>query len=134
MIKAFLSIRPLSSHFGLLILRLFVGAAMITHGYPKFLRILDGNFKFRDPLGIGSEASLILITFAEFICSILVILGLTTRFALIPLIIAMGVVFFIVHGADDFKSREIPFLFLGIYLTLFFTGPGKYSADRALFK
>jgi len=132
--KRLLSIRPLSLDFGLLILRLVAGGAMLTHGYPKLQKVLAGNFQFGDPLGIGPEASLILAVFAEFICSILVIIGLTTRLALIPLIITMGVAFFIVHAADDFKTKELAFVFLGVFLTLFFTGPGKVSFDKALFR
>lgn len=132
--KAFLSTRPFSTDLGLLILRLFAGGAMITHGYPKFQKVLNGNFQFGDPLGLGPEISLILAVFAELLCSVLVVLGLTTRFALIPLIITMGVAFFIVHGTDDFKTRELAFIYLGTYIALFLTGPGKFSADRALFK
>lgn len=132
--KAFLSTRPFSIDLGLLILRLFAGGAMMTHGYPKFQKILNGNFQFGDPLGIGPEVSLILTVFAELFCSVLLVLGLTTRLALIPLIITMAVAFFIVHGADDFSTKELGFLYLGIYVSLFFTGPGKFSADRAIFR
>lgn len=132
--KIFLSTRPLSTDLGLLLLRLVAVGPMITHGYPKFQKILDGNFQFGDPLGVGPEVSLVLAVIAELFCSVLVILGLTTRFALIPLIITMAVAVFIVHGADDFKTKEMGILYLGMYLSLFFTGPGKFSADRALFK
>lgn len=132
--KAFLSTRPFSIDTGLLILRLFAGGAMVTHGYPKFQKVLNGNFQFGDPLGLGPEISLILAAFAELICSVLVIIGITTRFAVIPLIITMGVAFFIVHGSDDFKTKELAFIYMGIFITLFLTGPGKFSADRALFK
>lgn len=130
--KTLLSIRPISLDLGLLILRLVSGGAMLTHGYPKFQKVLAGNLQFGDPLGIGPEASLILVAFAEFICSILLILGLTTRFALVPLIITMAVAFFIVHGSDPFGDKELPFLFLGIYLSLFLTGPGRISVDKML--
>jgi putative oxidoreductase len=46
----------------------------------------------------------------------------------------MAVAFFIVHGADDFSTKELGFLYLGIFVSLFFTGPGKFSADRAIFR
>ena len=131
--KFLLAHKPLSTDLGLLILRLMAGGAMLTHGYPKLQKLLNGNFQFGDPLGLGSEVSLVLAVFAEVICSVLVIIGLTTRLAVIPLIITMGVAFFIVHGADDFKTKEMAFLYLGIFLSLFFTGPGKFSADKAIF-
>lgn len=132
--KHFLSIRPFSADLGLLILRLFAGGAMLTHGFPKFLKVLEGNFQFGDPIGIGPEASLILAAFAEFVCSILLIFGITTRIALVPLIITMLVAFFVVLGADDFSSKELPFFYLGIYASLFLSGPGKYSLDKVLFE
>lgn len=131
--KIFLSSRAISTDTGLLILRLISGAAMLTHGYPKLQKILNGNLQFGDPLGVGPEISLILTVFAEVICSVLVIIGLTTRLATIPLIIAMGVAFFIVHGADPFKVKELALIYLSIFTALFFTGPGKFSADKALF-
>lgn len=131
--KRFISEQPISTDLGLLLLRLIAGGAMLTHGFSKFLKVLNGDLQFGDPVGLGQEVSLLLVVFAEFICSILLIIGLGTRLALIPLIITMAVAFFVVHGADEFGAREMPFLYLGIYISIFFTGPGKYAADRILF-
>ena len=131
--RFFLSTKAISTDLGLLILRLVAGASMLTHGYPKLQKVLNGNFQFGDPLGLGPEVSLILAVFAELICSALVIIGLTTRLAVLPLIVTMGVAFFIVHGADPFKVKELALIYLSIFLALFFTGPGKFSADRAIF-
>lgn len=105
---------------------------MLTHGWPKLQKVINGNFQFGDPLGIGPEASLILTVFAEVVCSILLILGLATRLAVIPLITTMAVAFFIVHAADDFKTKELALIYLSIFLCIFFTGPGKLSLDKAL--
>lgn len=132
--STFLSANALSSDLGLLILRLVSGAALITHGYPKFQKVIEGNMQFGDPLGVGAATSLYLSAFAEFICAILIIFGLLTRLASIPLIINMAVAFFIVHAADDFGTKELSLLYLGMFLTLFFTGPGKYSVDRQIFR
>lgn len=122
-----------SVHIGILVLRVCSGAAMLTHGYPKFIKVLNGEWQFGDPLGIGVEASLILAAFAEFICSILLILGLTTRYALIPLIITMLVAWRIAHVDDPFGSQEKSVLYLVIFLATFIIGPGKYSLDQKLF-
>ena len=122
-----------ATSFALLILRVAFSAAMLTHGYGKFMKVINGEWKFGDPLGIGVEASLILAAFAEFICSILIILGLTTRFALVPLIITMLVAWQIAHGDDPFSSQEKSVLFLSAYIALFITGAGNFSLDRKLF-
>ncbi len=122
-----------ATSLALLFFRVTFSLAMLTHGYGKFMKVMNGNWKFGDPLGIGVHASLISASFAEFICSILVILGLTTRYALIPLIFTMLVAWQLVHGGDPFGSQEKSVLYLVAYVTLFITGPGNYSIDRQLF-
>jgi putative oxidoreductase len=120
-----------SVHFMLLILRVAIGAFMLVHGYQKLQWVLaGGELQFADPIGLGVPASLYLAVFAEFFCSILVILGLATRLATIPLIILMLVAVFIVHGPDGFDKKEHGLHFLVVYLFLLVTGPGKYSIDR----
>jgi uncharacterized membrane protein YphA (DoxX/SURF4 family) len=55
----------------LLILRLGSGALMLTHGWPKLMRLIEGGeITFPDPLGIGNVASLIFAMLAEFVGSI----------------------------------------------------------------
>ncbi len=117
-----------------LLLRLFSGGFMMTHGIPKVNKILGGNFGFADPLGLGPETTLVLMAFAEAVCGLLVVLGLGTRWATIPLIIAMGVAALIHHGADPFATKEKALLYLVIFLFLLLTGGGKYSLDRGLFR
>lgn len=124
---------PNNINFGLLIFRVGVSAMMITHGWGKFERVINGDFRFGDPLGIGVEASLILAAFAEFICSCLVILGLTTRFATVPIMITMLVAWQISHAGDSFGAQEKVIFYLLSFLTLFITGPGKYSLDQKFF-
>jgi putative oxidoreductase len=119
---------------GLFILRVSSGAFMLfAHGYPKLLRVFSGaEIKFADPLGIGVFPSLIVATFAEFFCSIFLIIGLFTRLSLIPLIITMFVAGFIHHAPDPFATKEKALLFLAVYVALMLTGPGKYSLSRFL--
>jgi len=123
-----------SPDVSLLLLRVGAAALMMTHGIPKLMRMLDGNFDFSDPIGIGSTASLIMATFAEAFCALLVILGLWTRAALIPLIFTMFVIVFIVHAGDPFSRIELALFFLITFIVLFLTGPGKYSLDHKLFQ
>jgi len=118
----------------LLLLRLFGGGFIITHGAPKLMKIVNGNWKFADPIGIGPEASLALTAFAEVVCAVLVILGLKTRWATIPLIIAMAVAGLIHHASDPFSGKEKPLMFLAIFLVLAITGAGKHSLDQRLSK
>ena len=116
----------------LLLIRLSSGGFMLTHGYPKLERLLDGNFRFGDPLGLGPEVSLFLTVFAEVLCAVLIMLGLGTRLAVIPLIIAMSVAAFVSHGADPFARKELALFYLVSYVILLLTGSGKISVDYLL--
>ncbi|MDZ7758193.1 DoxX family protein [Rhodohalobacter sp.] len=117
----------------ILLLRIGAAALMLTHGIPKLLKVLEGDFSFGDPIGIGPTASLILVAFAEAICAALVVIGLMTRISLIPLIITMIVAVFVAHAGDPFSDKELGLFFLISFVVLFLTGPGKYSLDRKLF-
>lgn len=116
-------------NLGLLLLRLSAGGFMLTHGYPKLQRLVAGEMRFGDPLGLGPEVSLVLAVFAEFFCAVLVMLGLGTRWATIPLIVTMAVAAFIAHGADPFGRKELALLYLVSFVFLLLTGGGKFSLD-----
>lgn len=119
---------------GILILRIGISFFMIHHGYDKLQTLLSGGgADFPDPLHIGNKTSLSLTVFAEFLGSLLLIVGFLTRFALISLIICMRVVIFVIHANDPLADKEHAYLFLIPYITIFFTGAGKYSVDAKVF-
>lgn len=115
--------------FGLLLLRIGSGAFMLGHGWSKLLRFGELSVKFADPLGVGTAVSLSLTVFAEFVCALLVILGLGTRLAVIPILVTMVVAAFVIHSGDPWSKQEFPLLYAVVWLSLFFTGPGRYSLD-----
>jgi putative oxidoreductase len=114
----------------MLVLRICSGAFMLTHGIPKFNKILDGDWSFADPLGVGEEISLLLAVFAEVLGAALLMLGLFTRPAALILSATMAVAAFIQHADDPFKIKEKALLYLLIYITVLVFGPGKYSVDK----
>ena len=115
---------------GLLIFRLAISTLMLTHGIPKLIKFFGSEeIGFADPLGFGEITTFTLAVFAEFVCSVLVILGLGTRLAVLPLIATMAVAALIVHVPDGFGRQELPLLYLTGWVLLFFTGAGKYSLD-----
>ncbi len=122
-------------NLGLLILRLFAGLTMlISHGWPKLSNFSAMSTKFPDVIGLGSQVSLSLAVFSEVFCSIALVIGLLTRWVSIPLLITMAVAFFIVHGNDPFNSKELAFMYMGVYATLICTGSGDFSIDRFIKK
>lgn len=120
---------------GLLILRVSVGGMMLfAHGWGKLLGFREGASEFANPIGVGPEISMALAIFAEFFCALLVMLGLGTRLAVIPLMVTMLVAAFIVHADDPWGKKEFALLYFLPFLALFFTGAGKLSLDALLFK
>ncbi len=113
----------------MLLLRLASGLLMMMHGYDKLVHFADYKSKFMNFLGLGSTTSLLLVIFAEFFCALFIVLGLFTRLAAIPLIIAMGVALFSAHKGDFFGEGEMASIYLGAYLCLLLVGPGKISVD-----
>jgi putative oxidoreductase len=144
--------REIWSSVGLLILRLGFGGYLMTSGWVKVQMMLGGQWSaIGDPIGIGSTASLILVTFAEFVCAVLVIIGLGTRYASIPIVISMGVAAFVAHGSDpwtmttaamrffngesqSWASKQPALMFLIVFLGLIFTGAGRFSLDHLIAK
>lgn len=115
-----------------LILRVTLGLLMLSHGIPKLMKLMNGTMEFGDPIGIGVPASLTLTVFAEVVCSVLIIIGMWTRLALIPLMITMAVAVFIVHINDPLGTMELALMYLLSYCALFLLGSGKYSVDAIL--
>lgn len=120
----------LSNDIGLALLRIAPSTMMLTHGIPKFQKIINGNFEFGDPLGIGAAPSLFLAVIGEVICPILIIIGFKTRWMAVPPAITMAVAFFVHHAADDFGTKEKAFLYLAFFMVIILLGPGRYSMDR----
>ncbi|MEX0653042.1 MAG: DoxX family protein [Phycisphaeraceae bacterium] len=135
---------------GLLILRLGIGGYMLTHGWGKVGMLRAGNFEMMDdPIGIGDTATLLLLVLAEFVCALLVMIGLATRLAAVPVVIAMAVAAFVAHGGDPWTmdqavalfmegetqfplSKQPALMFLIPFLALVFTGAGRFSIDALI--
>ena len=129
-----LNSEPISEDFGYLAMRLSLGGTMLwQHGWPKLMGFTERMDQFADPFGMGSTFSLVLIVFAEVVCSALVVLGLWTRVALVPLIIAMAVIAFMVKGDEPFGEKELAMIYLFGFIALLFTGSGRFSVDRISF-
>jgi putative oxidoreductase len=116
----------------MLLLRVGFGILMIPHGYAKLLKFGEKQNEFMDFMGMGPSTSLVLAIFAELICSSLLVLGLFTRAATVPLIVTAIVITFLAHDGDIFGKAYGGFSYLLVYIVLLLIGPGKYSLDRLI--
>ncbi len=87
---------------------------------------------FPDPLGLGQEASLVLVIFAEVVGALLLTVGLMTRLAAAVLVIDMFVAFLMVHKTA-MNGGELAFLYLAGYVILVIAGGGLFSLDTVVF-
>ena len=136
--KIFFSNKPFksSSDFASLILRVGLGLLMMfNHGWIKLSGFDRMSGKLVEFLGLSSSTSLTMAIFAEFFCSFLLIIGLFSRLATIPLMITMVMALkvknFQIFGAEN---NELALLFLIGYVSIFLLGSGKYSLDGMLYK
>jgi putative oxidoreductase len=121
-------------NLALFILRVGAGLLMIHHGYDKLVNFKQYAANFMHFLGMNSNFSLALVVFAEFFCSIFVILGLFTRFACVFLLISTFVAVSQAHNYDILGKGEHASLFFIIYFTILIIGPGKISVDGMMNK
>lgn len=132
--------QPINMDLGLLLIRIVIGALMAFIGYEKlihFNEMANSDFWAKEVsfLGMKGAVPLALTVFAEFFCSLLLIVGLLTRVSSFILLFCMAYIFLVIFPGSMISNGEhgvefnTAFTYFVIYLGLFFTGAGKYSLD-----
>jgi putative oxidoreductase len=121
-----------------LLTRLFVGYFFVETGLGK-VQNLDAMTQRFIEWGIPAPAfNAALSGYTELIAGVLIVIGLATRLACVPMIINMIVAVVTVKlrgvaGLSDFVELDEPLYALS-FLWLLFVGPGKVSLDYQLFR
>ncbi len=134
-LKAYLQRPGRLASFGLLLLRLTIGALMIHHGQEKladpqqFANTYVASLHLPFPLFFAYAAG-----FSELIGSWLVILGLFTPLGALALSGTMTVAAYqhISTAGFNIYVLELVLLYLGGSLALLFNGPGRFSFDAGI--
>ena len=129
---------PASTDAGLLLLRAWLGLSMFfIHGLGKVSNFTGTIEFFRDKQDIPPVFGVAAVM-AETVASVLLVIGLATRWAALAGVVAMSVAFFKVHDMvltqGHAKSGELAFIYLGGYLAIFIAGAGRWSVDAKLAK
>ncbi len=121
---------PISLDGALLVVRVWLGAMMAYHGFPKLFGNAQGFADYLSKLGFPApELWAALAGGAEFFGGLLIIIGFLTRPAAIAVLITMLVAGFIAHGADPFSKKELALAYVVLSLTTLLSGSGKFSLD-----
>jgi putative oxidoreductase len=131
---------PERAQTGLALLRVLTGATLfLRHGLEKQpAHWVQFMAHFPDPVGIGPHASFLFAFFSDFVCAILLTIGLGTRWAALYCLGNIFVAWAFVHHFAFFGKgagsdhAEIIVLYLGALLTLLIAGPGAASIDHIL--
>ncbi|MBS3182312.1 MULTISPECIES: DoxX family protein [Leucobacter] len=129
-----------STAWGLLIIRLALGAVFLMHGAQKLFEFtIPGTVESFGAMGAPlPEITAPLVAVLEFAGGILLILGLLTRLVALLLAIDMVVALVLVHAAAGFWVAEGGYEFVAVLgaaaLGIALTGAGSLSLDRPLLR
>jgi putative oxidoreductase len=125
---------------GLALLRVWTGATLfLRHGLEKQpAHWAQFMAHFPDPIGIGSHPSFVIAFLSDFVCSLLLIIGLGTRWAALFCLSNIFVAWAFVHHFAFFGKGpgsdhgELMALYMGALFTILVAGPGAACVDRIL--
>ncbi len=124
--------------YGLLIIRVGVGAVFMVHGWPKItggMEMWAGLGGAMGALGIGFAPALwgFMAAASEFVGGLLLMLGLLARPAALFMLFTMVVATVMqITGGDGFTAFSHPLKLVFVFAGLLLTGPGKYSIDAGV--
>jgi putative oxidoreductase len=141
--RAFDSFFARIADLGPLFLRVGVGLIFLLHGWQKFFDIGVSNYAaFIDSLGVPfADVVAPVQAFVELVGGVLLILGLFTRFTVLPLIVISLGALMLVRDNIGFitpstnppgAGAELDTAILAGELCLLFIGPGRFGLDAML--
>lgn len=138
--KKFFSTSYSGSAFNVAVLALRLVFGLILcfyYGLDKLKNFGHLQYVFPDPFHISHRISLALVIFAELICSLLLVLGLFTRFAALVACFSMCVAEFWAHKGHVAIMQggiihEQAWLYLTVFFAILLVGPGRISVDSAM--
>jgi putative oxidoreductase len=116
--------------------RLAVGLVFVSTGWGKVHNLAKVTNFFQE-LGIPAPGfNAVLVGYSELICGTLLVLGLLTRLATIPLVVSMVIAILTAKRADIHSLFDLvgfdEFTYLCVLVMIAVLGPGGASLDRLI--
>lgn len=118
--------RATSADLGLLYLRVTASLLVLAvHGLPKAMHYASEAAAIEDPFHLGRAVSMAFAILAEVICPPLMILGIATRLAALPILIVTVVALAFIHRDWSLAQGQFAWMLLILFGTIAIAGPGQ---------
>ncbi|AIB42867.1 DoxX family protein [Pseudomonas sp. WCS374] len=119
--------------FGLLFLRISGAVFLLcVHGLPKLLDFSAQLKLIEDPFHMGATLTLCMAIFAEVLCPLLIIAGVLTRLACLPILFLLLVAMVVIHPEWTIDQAQFGWLLTIIFTSLLIAGPGRLALNGLL--
>jgi putative oxidoreductase len=110
----------------------------LKHGIEKIVNFSYMSQHFADPIGIGIYPTFIIAFISDAICSILVMLGICTRwvalFMFCSLFVGWSLRWHFMFWVRANWHGEMMVIYMAAIMAIVIVGPGKYSVDALIQK
>ncbi|AZF31839.1 DoxX family protein [Pseudomonas sp. R4-35-07] len=118
---------------GLLFLRVSGALFLLwVHGLPKLLNYSDQLKLIEDPFHLGAPLTLLLAIFAEVLCPLLIIAGVWTRLACLPILAVLVIALLVVHPEWTLFEGQFGWLLMIIFTSILIAGSGSLRLGQRL--
>lgn len=107
---------------------------IIVHGLKK---IGAGGNELEivpNPFGLDPSLNQFLAASSDLVFPLLIILGVGTRLATIPILVVTLTGYFIMHAGESLAEKDISFIYSMSFFLIAIIGAGKFSFDYAIFR
>jgi putative oxidoreductase len=105
---------------------------LFVHGLPKLLDFHHQLQLIEDPFHLGATLTLLMAIFAEVLCPLLIVAGVLTRLACLPIIFLLLVALLCVHPEWTLDQSQFGWLLTLIFTSVLIAGPGRLALNVRL--
>jgi putative oxidoreductase len=103
---------------------------LLVHGLPKTIHYTSQLEAIEDPLHFGKTLTLGFAIVAEVVCPLLMIAGIATRLAALPIMLVCVIALGLVHREWTLDQGQFAWMLLIMFGTIAIGGAGRYRVAR----